>query len=223
MSRAQARPERWVVSHVGVRGLYAVTPDEPDMGSLTRKVRKALAGGARILQYRNKSANAAVRREQGTALLALCRDARIPFVINDDLDLARAIGADGLHLGRDDVSIAVARAQLGEDKLLGVSCYDRLELAVAAREAGADYVAFGSAFPSSTKPEATRAPLSLYREARARLDLPIVAIGGITTENAHNVIEAGADAVAVISALFDSPDIEAAARGFSRLFDKKNP
>jgi len=223
MSRAQARPERWVVSHVGVRGLYAVTPDEPDMGSLTRKVRKALAGGARILQYRNKSANAAVRREQGTALLALCRDARIPFVINDDLDLARAIGADGLHLGRDDVSIAAARAQLGEDKLLGVSCYDRLELAVAAREAGADYVAFGSAFPSSTKPEATRAPLSLYREARARLDLPIVAIGGITTENAHNVIEAGADAVAVISALFDSPDVEAAARGFSRLFDKKNP
>ena len=223
MSRAQARPERWVVSHVGVRGLYAVTPDEPDIGSLTRKVRKALAGGARILQYRNKSANAAVRREQGTALLALCREARIPFVINDDLDLARAIGADGLHLGRDDVSIAAARAQLGEDKLLGVSCYDRLELALAAREAGADYVAFGSAFPSSTKPEATRAPLSLYREARARLDLPIVAIGGITTENAYNVIEAGADAVAVISALFDSPDIEAAARSFSRLFDKKNP
>ncbi|TMH50417.1 MAG: thiamine phosphate synthase [Betaproteobacteria bacterium] len=223
MSRAQARPERWVVSHVGVRGLYAVTPDEPDIGSLTRKVRKALAGGARILQYRNKSANAAVRREQGTALLALCREARIPFVINDDLDLARAIGADGLHLGRDDVSIAAARAQLGEDKLLGVSCYDRLELALAAGEAGADYVAFGSAFPSSTKPEATRAPLSLYREARARLDLPIVAIGGITTENALNVIEAGADAVAVISALFDSPDIEAAARSFSRLFDKKNP
>jgi len=223
MSRAQARPERWVVSHVGVRGLYAVTPDEPDIGSLTRKVRKALAGGARILQYRNKSANAAVRREQGTALLALCREARIPFVINDDLDLARAIGADGLHLGRGDVSIAAARAQLGEDKLLGVSCYDRLELALAAGEAGADYVAFGSAFPSSTKPEATRAPLSLYREARARLDLPIVAIGGITTENALNVIEAGADAVAVISALFDSPDIEAAARSFSRLFDKKNP
>jgi thiamine-phosphate pyrophosphorylase len=222
MSRAQAKPERWVVSHVGVRGLYAVTPDEPDIGSLTRKVRKALAGGARILQYRNKSANAAVRREQGTALLALCREARIPFVINDDLDLARAIGADGLHLGRD-VSIAAARAQLGEDKLLGVSCYDTLELALAAREAGADYVAFGSAFPSSTKPEATHAPLSLYREARARLDFPIVAIGGITTENARKVLEAGADAVAVISALFDSPDIEAAARTFSRLFDKKNP
>ena len=223
MSRAQARPERWVVSHVGVRGLYAVTPDDPDIGSLTHKVRKALAGGAHIVQYRNKSANARLRLEQGAELLALCRTAGVPLIVNDDLDLALAIGADGLHLGRDDISIAAARAQLGKDSLLGVSCYDRLELALAAREAGADYVAFGSAFPSSTKPEATRAPLSLYREARARLDLPIVAIGGITTENAHNVIEAGADAVAVISALFDSPDIEAAARSFSRLFDKKNP
>jgi thiamine-phosphate pyrophosphorylase len=223
MSQAQAKPEHWVVSRAGFRGLYAVTPDEPDIGLLTRKVRKALAGGARILQYRNKSANAALRREQGAALLALCREARIPLVINDDLDLASAIGADGLHLGREDTPIATARAQLGKGRLLGVSCYDRLELALAAREAGADYVAFGSAFTSATKPGATRAPLWLYREARARLDSPIVAIGGITTENAQSVIEAGADAVAVISALFDVPDIEAAARSFSRLFEKKNP
>jgi thiamine-phosphate pyrophosphorylase len=223
MNRAQAKPEHWVVSQAGFRGLYAVTPDEPDIGSLARKVRQALAGGARVLQYRSKSANAALRREQGAALLALCREARVPLVINDDLDLARAIGADGLHLGREDVSIAAARAQLGKDRLLGVSCYDRLELALAAREAGADYVAFGSAFPSATKPEATHAPLSLYRAARARLDFPIVAIGGITTENAHAVIEAGADAVAVISALFDAPDIEATARSFSRLFDRKKP
>jgi thiamine-phosphate pyrophosphorylase len=223
MSRAQAKPEHRLVSHAGFRGLYAVTPDEPDLGLLTRKVRKALAGGARILQYRNKSANAAQRREQGAALLALCREARVPLVINDDLELARAIRADGLHLGRSDVSIAAARAQLGKDRLLGASCYDSLELALAAREAGADYVAFGSAFPSATKPGARRAPLSLYREARARLDSPIVAIGGITTENAHAVIEAGADAVAVISALFDAPDIEAAARSFGRLFAERNP
>ena len=223
MSQAQAKPEHWMVSCAGFRGLYAVTPDEPDIGLLTRKVRKALAGGARILQYRNKSANAALRREQGAALLALCREARIPLVINDDLDLARAIGADGLHLGSEDISIAAARAQLGRGRLLGASCYDRLELALAARKAGADYVAFGSAFTSATKPGVTRAPLGLYREARARLDSPIVAIGGITTENAQSVIEAGADAVAVISALFDVPDIEAAARSFSRLFEKKNP
>ena len=222
MSQALAKPERWVVSDSGFRGLYAVTPDEPDIGSLTRKVSKALAGGARIVQYRNKFASAALRREQGAALLALCREARIPLVINDDLDLAIGIGADGLHVGREDISVAAARAQLGKDRLLGVSCYDKLELALAAREAGADYVAFGSAFPSATKPQATRAPLSLYREAKGHLGSPVVAIGGITTENARTVIEAGADAVAVISALFDAPDIEAAARGFSRLFEK-NP
>src|SRR5438445_61237 len=141
---------------------------------------------------------------------------------NADRDLAIGIGADGLHVGREDISVAAARAQLGKDRLLGVSCYDKLELALAAREAGADYVAFGSAFPSATKPQATRAPLSLYREAKGHLGSPVVAIGGITTENARTVIEAGADAVAVISALFDAPDIEAAARGFSRLFEK-NP
>src|SRR5258708_30560705 len=223
MSRAQAKPEHRVVSQAGIRGLYAVTPDEPDIGLLARKVRKALAGGARILQYRNKSANAALRREQGAALLALCREARVPLVINDDLDLARAIGADGLHLGREDVSIAVARAQLGEDRLLGVSCYDRLELALAARDAGANYVAFGSAFPSPTKPEATRAPLSLYREASARLDSPIVAIGGITTENAHAVIDAGGDAGAGISAPFYAPHIQAAPRTLCPPFCTENP
>jgi len=223
MNQAQAKPEHRVASHAGFRGLYAVTPDEPDTRSLTRKVSRALAGGACIVQYRNKSASAELRREQGAALLALCREAHIPLVINDDLDLARGIGADGLHVGREDISIATARAQLGKDRLLGVSCYDRLDLALAAREAGADYVAFGSAFPSATKPGAARAPLSLYREAKERLGSPVVAIGGITTENARSVIEAGADAVAVISALFDAPDIEAAARSFSRLFDRKTP
>ena len=180
MSRAQARPERLLVSPMGLRGLYAVTPDEPDTEVLKRKVRKALAGGARIVQYRNKSANAGLRLEQGAELLALCRKAGAPLIVNDDLDLA-----------------------------------------LAARSAGADYVAFGSAFPSETKPGATLAPLGLYREAKALLDSPIVAIGGITPENAHAVIEAGADAVAVISALFGAPDIEAAARRFDLLFQKK--
>jgi len=221
MSRAQARPEHEVASHAGFRGLYAVTPDDPDIRSLTRKVSSALAGGARIVQYRNKSASAEQRGKQGAALLALCREAHIPLVINDDLDLAIGIGADGLHVGREDVSIAAARAQLGRDRLLGVSCYNRLDLALAAREAGADYVAFGSAFPSATKPGAACAPLSLYREAKGRLGSPVVAIGGITTQNAPFVIEAGADAVAVISALFDAPDIEATARSFSRLFERR--
>jgi thiamine-phosphate pyrophosphorylase len=202
------------------RGLYAVTPDEPDTDVLKHKVRKALAGGARIVQYRNKSANARLRLEQGAELLALCRKSGAPLIVNDDLDLALAIGADGLHLGRGDTALAAARAKLGEGRLLGASCYDRIELALAARSAGADYVAFGSAFPSVTKPGATPAPLGLYREAKAFLDSPIVAIGGITFENARIVIAAGADAVAVISALFDAPDIEAAARGFDRLFEE---
>jgi thiamine-phosphate pyrophosphorylase len=208
---------------MGFRGLYAVTPDEPDTEVLTRKLRQALAGGAHIVQYRNKSANARLRLEQGAALLALCRTAGALLIVNDDLDLALAIGADGVHLGHGDTALATARARLGESRLLGASCYDRLELALAARSAGADYVAFGSAFPSATKPGATGAPLRLYREAKALLDSPIVAIGGITPENAHVVIEAGADAVAVIGALFDAPDIEAAARRFDRLFCKKGP
>jgi len=223
MSRARARPERLVGTSRRVAGLYAVTPDEPDTRVLADKVRRALAGGARAVQFRNKSANPALRREQAAALFALCREAGVPFIINDDLDLALAIDADGVHLGRDDPDIARARATLGPGKLLGASCYDRIELALAACANGADYVALGSAFPSATKPSATRAPLSLFREVRARIDLPIVAIGGITPENAPSVIEAGADAVAVISALFDRPDIQAAARQFDRFFRKKNP
>jgi thiamine-phosphate pyrophosphorylase len=209
-------------------GLYAVTPDEDDIGTLARKVRQALAGGARAVQYRNKSAQAALRREQGAALLAVCRRAKVPLLVNDDLDLAETLDADGLHVGRGDVSVAAARERLGKNKLLGASCYDRLALALAARDAGADYVAFGSAFASTTKPGATRAPLSLYREAKASLDVPIVAIGGITSGNARAVIEAGADAVAVISALFGAPDVERRAREFARIFsdyevEKRNP
>jgi thiamine-phosphate pyrophosphorylase len=202
-----------------LRGLYAVTPDEPDTDALVREVRLALAGGARIVQYRNKSAGHALRLEQGTALLALCRASRVPLIINDDLDLAELLGADGLHLGRDDASVAAGRTRLGPDKVLGASCYNRLDLALAARDAGADYVAFGSAFASATKPDAVRAPLSLFREAKARLACPIVAIGGITRQNARGVIEAGADAVAVISALFDAPDIEQRARELAGVFD----
>ena len=218
MNPAPASLDRSVESAREFRGLYAVTPDGLDTGALVGKVRLALAGGARLVQYRNKSADATLRREQGAALLAVCRASRVPLIINDDLDLAAALGADGLHLGRDDVPIAEARIRMGKGKLLGASCYNRLDRAEGARSAGADYVAFGSAFPSTTKPGATRAPLSLYREAKARLACPIVAIGGITRDNARAVIEAGADAVAVISALFNSDDIERSAREFANLF-----
>lgn len=219
MNPALASLDPRVGSAGGIRGLYAVTPDELDTVKLVREVRMALAGGARTVQYRNKSADATLRWEQGAALLTVCRAARVPLIVNDDLDLAAALEADGLHLGRDDLPVAAARKRLSKAALLGASCYDRLDLAVSARSAGADYVAFGSAFSSTTKPGAIRAPLSLYRDAKARLDCPVVAIGGITSENARAVIEAGADAVAVISALFDAPDIGRRAREFASLFD----
>jgi len=218
MNRAKASPERRAGAPE-VKGLYAITPDEHDTEVLLRKVRKALAGGARLVQYRNKTARADLRREQAAALLALCRAECVPLIVNDDVDLALEVGADGAHLGRDDLPTASARKRLSGMKLLGVSCYDRFELAVGARDAGADYVAFGSAFPSATKPGAPRASVSLYRDAKARLGLPIVAIGGITRENAGALIAAGADAVAVISDLFDAPDVEARARQFADLFD----
>jgi thiamine-phosphate pyrophosphorylase len=203
------------------RGLYAITPDERDTARLVALVRAALAGGAAAIQYRNKDASAALRREQASILVALCRAHGVPFVVNDDVGLAFAVGADGVHLGGDDGDLASARRRLGPERLLGASCYDRLELAVAAARQGADYVAFGSVFPSSTKPAAVRAPLALFGAARREIDLPLVAIGGITVENAPAVIEAGADAIAVISALFDAPDVAARAQAFQRLFERQ--
>jgi len=202
-----------------LKGLYAITPEEPSTRELARKVRLALTGGASIVQYRSKSMDPVARREQGEALLALCRASHVPLIVNDDLDLTESIGADGLHLGREDGSIAAARRRLGPAKILGASCYDQLDLGAAARDAGADYVAFGSAFASRTKPGAVRAPLALYREGKSRLGCPIVAIGGITSRNAQVLIDAGVDSVAVISALFDAEDIEQRAREFAAMFD----
>lgn len=203
-----------------IRGLYAVTPELADTTDLLARVEAALAGGATALQYRNKSAGTALRLEQARALLAPCREHRVPLIINDRLDLAIALDADGLHLGAGDGSLAAARSRLGPGKLLGASCYQRLENALAAARDGADYVAFGSFFTSSVKPGAARAPLALLRAAKQELALPVVAIGGITLDNAPQLIAAGADAVAVISALFGAPDIRAAARSFNALFSQ---
>jgi thiamine-phosphate pyrophosphorylase len=182
-------------------GLYALTPDDPDTQALVAKVRAAIAGGAAAVQYRYKPADPARRTEQARALAALCRAASIPLVVNDDIELALAVDAAGVHLGRDDGDLAAARRLLGPGRLLGASCYDRLERAEGAVAAGADYVAFGSVFASPTKPAAVRAPLALLGAAR-RLGRPVVAIGGITLETAREVISAGAASVAVISDLF---------------------
>jgi thiamine-phosphate pyrophosphorylase len=204
-----------------VSGLYAVTPDVADTPGLLTTAEAALAGGARMLQYRNKSASSALRLLQARALLALCRKFRVPLIINDHLDLAVAVDADGLHLGAEDGSLATARKGLGPTRILGASCYDRVEHAREAERLGADYVAFGSFFPSSVKPGAVRAPLALLRDAKRSLSVPIVAIGGITLENAPQLIAAGADGVAVVSALFGADDVRLAASRFSALFARR--
>ena len=203
-----------------VAGLYAVTPDLDDTPQLLAKVEAALAGGARLLQYRNKTASAALRLVQGRALLALCWEYQVPLIINDHVDLALALDAH-VHVGSEDASAADARKRLGPDKIVGVSCYGRIENAVAAAAAGATYVAFGGFFPSQVKPGAARTPIALLPEARRAVELPIVAIGGITIENAPRLIEAGADSIAVISALFGADDVRAAAQGFGVLFPRR--
>jgi thiamine-phosphate pyrophosphorylase len=202
-------------------GLYAVTPDEPRTDILLRKVGDALSGGASVVQYRNKTASPALRLEQGRALAALCRAAGVTFIVNDDTALALELDADGAHLGARDGDLAEAKRRLGQAKLLGASCYDRIELAEAAVKAGVDYLAFGSVFSSGTKPGAVRAPLAIFAEARRCFALPLVAIGGITLQNAPQVFAAGADAVAVISAIFDAADIVASAAGFIRLHQQQ--
>jgi thiamine-phosphate pyrophosphorylase len=205
----------------GISGLYAVTPDTADTPGLLANVEAALSGGARLLQYRNKTASAALRLTQGRALLALCWEYQVPLIINDYLELALALDAHGLHIGGEDGSITEARNRLGPDKILGVSCYGRIDNALAAAGAGATYVAFGGFFPSKVKPGAARTPVELLGEAKRGLKLPIVAIGGITLDNAPALLAAGADSVAVISALFDAPDIRGAARRFSNLFGRR--
>ena len=205
-----------------IRGLYAVTPETSDDDWLCARVDAVLAGGARMIQYRGKRADARTRQQQAGRLLELCRKHEALLIVNDDVGLARELGADGVHLGREDMPPAAARAALGEGALIGVSCYDSLARGRAAQADGADYVAFGSFFPSAVKPDAVRAPLELLRAASAFLDLPVVAIGGITPENARGLIEAGADALAVISGLFQVPDSRAAAQTLAALFQGRD-
>lgn len=192
-----------------LRGLYAITPEGP---GLEQKVRAALEGGVALLQYRRKHADAAEARR----IAALAREFAVPLIVNDDVSLALEIDAQGAHLGREDGDLAAARARL-RGRVLGASCYDDLSLARAAVSAGADYVAFGSVFPSPTKPHAVRARLSLFEEAKS-LGVPLAAIGGITLGNAAAVVAAGADLLAVIADLFTAPDIRARARQYGKLF-----
>ncbi len=204
-----------------LQGLYAVTPADNLLPRLSTLVGLALEGGVRLVQYRNKDAPMPLKRSQAAELLRICHAHDARLIINDDVWLAIEIGADGVHLGRGDSDPVMARQALGPKRLLGVSCYDDVELAIAAEAAGADYVAIGSMFASPTKPAATRASLELITETRHRVKVPVAAIGGIKLENAPEVIKAGADMVAVVSDLFDAMDIKGRATAFQKLFDKK--
>lgn len=195
-------------------GLYAVTPDFGDTACLIEAVTAALDGGASAIQYRNKAADAKLKREQAGALARLIAIRGKWLIVNDDPNLAVEVDAHGVHIGSEDGAIEVARGIVGPNRLVGVSCYDALERARLAAAAGADYVAFGSFFASKTKPAARRAHPGTLHEAR-KLDVGVVAIGGITAENAPELRRAGADAVAVISAVFgvrEPKEIERAAR-----------
>jgi thiamine-phosphate pyrophosphorylase len=205
-----------------IRGLYAITPDETDTDMLLTKVEAALQGGINVLQYRNKQASYQLQTQQASAILPLCKQYQVPFLINDSIELCLTLNADGVHIGADDGNIAEVRAKLGANKILGASCYNRFDLALSAQQAGASYVAFGACFASSTKPNAPMASLDLFKQAKAQLHIPAVAIGGITLSNALLVIEAGASAIAVINAIFSAGDVKAVAKQFDKLFAEQD-
>ena len=201
-----------------IKGLYAITPDMADLNTLIQKTQLAIEGGAFMVQYRSKIQDRDVKMQQCAAILRLCREYDVPCIVNDDVEICRVLKADGVHLGEKDDNIAEVRHILGEDAIIGSSCYDQLNRAKQAQKEGASYVAFGAMFPTPTKPNAPRATLELLREAKSEIQIPIVAIGGITMNNAHDVIETGIDAIAVITSLFEAKSIKETAETFSKMF-----
>lgn len=197
-------------------GLYAIT-DGP-RNDLIEVCAAAIGGGAALLQYRDKTTDDQRRLSEATALAALCVQHGIALIVNDDVGLAAAAGADGVHLGEDDLDVGAARALLGPSAIIGVSCYDSLERARDAAAAGANYLAFGAFHPSPTKPNARKATLDLLSSAKV-LGVPLVAIGGITPANGAPLIEAGANFLAAVSAIFGEADVRRAAKMFAALFD----
>jgi thiamine-phosphate pyrophosphorylase len=205
-----------------LRGLYAITDPKLSPGTrLLEDVKAALEGGAKIIQYRDKESSDLDKLANAKYLQSLCQAHDALFIINDDIELAHLIGADGIHIGKDDGHIQVARQRLGEQAIIGVSCYNDLQRAQEMEQLGADYVAFGRFFPSQTKPNAPSAEFETLRKAKQQLSLPIVAIGGITPENGKTLIDQGADMLAVIHALFSHPtpaQIQATALQFGTLW-----
>ena len=202
-----------------LRGLYAITDERlmPESDFLS-SAEQALLGGVRLIQYRDKTTDTEKRLHQASVLKQLCEQTGSLLIINDDIELAGEVQADGVHLGKDDSSIDLAHRQLGMDAIVGVSCYNQLDLAIDAEKSGADYVAFGAFFPSSTKPEARTASLELLKTAKQKLQIPVCSIGGITADNAKILIKQGTDMTAIITDLFASDDIQKTASQISRLF-----
>ena len=201
-----------------IKGLYVITPDMADLNTLIHKTKLAIEGGAFMVQYRSKIQDHDVKMQQCAAILRLCREYGVLCIVNDDVAMCLNLEADGVHLGEKDDNIAEIRLILGEDAIIGSSCYDQLDRAKQAQKEGATYVAFGAVFPTPTKPDAPRATLALLREAKREIHIPIVAIGGITVNNAHDVIEAGVDAIAVITSLFEAKTIKETAETFLKMF-----
>ena len=211
-----------MTSNKRLRGLYTITDSAlATQHGLTVQVEAALAGGARIIQYRDKSVDRQRRLAEASQLRRLTEQNQALLIINDDVELAYQAGADGVHLGRDDMTLTLARQRLGAAAIIGVSCYNQLELALQAAQAGADYIAFGRFFPSRSKPGAVPAHAELLQQARQRLALPLVAIGGITPENGRQLIQAGADMLAVIHGVFGQPDIRQACASFQAIFESE--
>ncbi|CAM3710604.1 thiamine phosphate synthase [Parendozoicomonas haliclonae] len=209
-----------------LRGLYGITDTAlmPDDDTLIMKVTAAIEGGMTILQYRDKSHDDEKRVRQATRLRELCDQSGTLFLINDDVDLALACGAHGVHLGQSDEALISARERLGGQAIIGITCEDSMELARRANDQGADYIAFGRFFPSLTKPDARPAPLYLLDEAREEFEIPIVAIGGITRDNAPQLVNSGADMLAVVNDLFspqDSETITLRARDYLSLYHQR--
>jgi thiamine-phosphate pyrophosphorylase len=207
------------------RGLYGITPAWSDFKKLVRATEQAAEGGMAALQWRQKSITALQAIDQAGQLREVCRRLGVVFIVNDSIDLALAVDADGVHLGREDGDPSSARDRIGAGKLLGASCYNELSRAQQALSAGADYIAFGAVYPSSVKPNAVKAGLELFQEVRALSGTlndaqpGVIAIGGITPENAAPLLQAGATGIAVISGLFEVADIRAQAQRYSRLFE----
>ncbi|HEX9171452.1 MAG TPA: thiamine phosphate synthase [Telluria sp.] len=202
-----------------MRGLYLVTPNWDDTAALIDRTEQALLAGAAMVQYRHKSASAELRREQAAQLMALCRRHGRPFIVNDHLELCLEIGADGVHVGGTDASVAAARAALGAGKIVGASCYGDRQLAREASANGASYVAFGGFYPSKVKQYPVTTPPDIVSWAKAEIALPCVVIGGMTPQNAGPLVERGADMVAAISSVYGAPRIDVAMREFERLFE----